>query len=93
MRNRIIFAALLAMLGSAALAAEDTSRTYGNASCTDRNANPDNCVIQDGPPRRRAFGEQSPQPKKPTAPPTATPTPSGGGGNVTILGGPNQGGR
>lgn len=92
MRHRIIFAALVATLGSAAFAAEDTSRTYGNASCTDRNANPDNCVIQDGPPRRQAFGDQSPPVQKPNVPPKAAPTPSGGG-NVTILGGGNKGGR
>jgi hypothetical protein len=92
MRHQIVFTVLAAMLGSAAFAAEDTSRTYANPSCSDRNANPDNCVIQNGPPRRTAF-------PPPEQKPPATKPPSQGNPGVSILGGGDgtprgsQGGR
>ena len=79
MREKIVFAVLIAAFGSVAMAAEDTSRTYGNASCSERNANPDNCVIQDGPPRRTAF----PPPEQ--KPPVQKPPPANPG--LSILGG------
>jgi hypothetical protein len=86
-----LFAVLCAALAAPAFAAEDTSRTYAKPACSERNANPENCVIQDGPPRRMAFPTAEPPQPKPAPKP---PTPAGGG-NVTILGGgnANQGGR
>jgi hypothetical protein len=90
MKEKIVFLALVAAFGSVAIAAEDTSRTYANPGCSERNANPNDCLIQDGPPRRTAF----PPPEPPQAKPGPKPAPSGGGGNVTILGGGNaKGGR
>ena len=51
---------LLLLAASAAYAAENESRTYSNPACTDRNAKPGDCVIQDGPPRRRGQQETPP---------------------------------
>jgi hypothetical protein len=82
-------AALLFVAAWPAYAADSGARTYQSASCTDRNANPDNCVIQDGPPRRSAFGNPPPV-VQPTPPKPAQP-PAGAAGNpVTVLGGGNS---
>jgi hypothetical protein len=55
----VAFGCMLFAAASSVYAAESGSRTYGDPSCSDRNANSADCVIQDGPPRRSAFGEQS----------------------------------
>ena len=48
-----VFGGLLLVGATAASAADNESRTYSNPACTDRNAKPGDCVIQDGPPRRK----------------------------------------
>lgn len=84
MRRSIAAFGVLLLLGTtAAYSAENESRTYGNPSCSDRNAKPGDCVIQDGPPRRR--GQVDP----PAAPPKAGTAGSTSGG-VTVLGGEKQ---
>ena len=88
MRALIAAAALLGFAAPLASAAENTNRTYPNPACAERGANAADCVIQDGPPRRSAFGPLTPPVK---GPPTPTPTPvvpSGpSGSGVSILGG------
>jgi hypothetical protein len=71
----VAFGCMLLVAASSVYAAESGSRTYGDPSCSDRNANSADCVIQDGPARRSAFGEQSkgnkdtpPAPTKPEKP-------------------------
>ena len=91
MRTLTLAAGLLStLLGSAAFAADDSSRTYGNPSCSARSANPNDCVIQDGPPRRGAFGPNTPPvDNNQGRPPVATQLPSGpgsGDSGVTIIG-------
>ena len=82
MRALTISAVCCAAIAGAALAAEDTSRTYAKQSCSERNAHPESCVIQDGPPRRSAFGNPLPA----AVPPKAAPATAVGTG-VTVLGG------
>ena len=48
---------LLVLVAAAANAADSGARTYPNPSCSDRNANPENCLVQDGPSRRGSGGE------------------------------------
>lgn len=57
---------LLLLAASALYAADNESRTYSNPACSDRNAKPGDCVIQDGPPRRRGQDttqDQTPRPR------------------------------
>jgi hypothetical protein len=92
MRASALLAVGCLTFAAAAFAAEDTSRTYAKPGCSERNANANDCIIQDGPPRRRFPGPEN-------ASPPATPAPAKGatGGNssggVTVLGGGEQGGR
>ena len=46
------FAVSIGLAAASAGAADTGARTYPNPSCTDRTANPADCVIQDGDPRR-----------------------------------------
>jgi hypothetical protein len=63
MKTRIAVLGSLLLLGASAVyAADNESRTYSNPACTDRNAKPGDCVIQDGPPRRRGQPEAPPTP-------------------------------
>ena len=75
----LALAALCCLSSGQALAAEDTSRSYAKQSCTERNANPNDCIIQNGPPPRYAV------PVAPPAPPKSTPAGASSNG-VTILG-------
>ena len=85
----MIAACWFALAASAALAGEDTSRTYAKKSCTERNASPDDCIVQNGPPPPRFVGPAV----VPTVPAPAPTKPAPGGsssGPVTILGGGSQ---
>jgi hypothetical protein len=77
----VALAGLVAVVASSTYAADSSSRTYGNPSCSDRNANSADCVIQDGPPRRSAFGEPAAGPKD-TPPPASKPTGAAAGKGV-----------
>jgi hypothetical protein len=87
---RVVVAGLLAIAASAVNAADDGSRTYANPSCSDRNANAADCVIQDGPPRRSAFGSATPA--SPTTP-AAPAQPSGAAAQGKSSGGTSNGGK
>lgn len=70
MRIPTLTLALLATLAALpSHAAVSTDRTYANPACSERNANPENCVIQDGVAPRR--------------PPVSGTTPGSPGGGVT----------
>ena len=86
MRALIAAAVLLGFAAPAAYAAENTSRTYPNPACAERGAGAADCVIQDGPPRRSAFGNPPAVQPPPVSKPPQTP-PAGSG--VSILGGDN----
>ena len=88
MKASIVAGALFAAFATiGAFAGESSDRTYPKANCADRNANPADCVIQDGPPRRDAFGANTPPVQQPKGggPRPNVPTPHGGG--VSVLGG------
>jgi hypothetical protein len=77
--------ALSASLAVSVAVAGESDRTYPKAACTDRNANAADCVIQDGPPRRNAFGPNTPPVQQPSPGPRPN-VPSGQGGGVSVLG-------
>jgi hypothetical protein len=85
----IVLAGAIAFATAAVHAASnDESRTYANPACSERNANPNDCVIQNGPPRRSAFGQNSPPVKK--GPDSKSGTGSESGNGVTVLGAPGS---
>jgi hypothetical protein len=71
MRSTILIAALFIVPLPAAQAADSTARTYPDPACSSRTANPENCVVQDGPPRAGTV-PQKPLPETP--PPTVPQT-------------------
>ena len=87
MRALSVAAVLIGFAAPAAYAGESTDRTYPKASCTDRYSSGAECVIQDGPPRRNAFGPNTPPVAQPgtVVPPPSSPNPPSGSG-VSILG-------
>jgi hypothetical protein len=81
MRTLIVaLGSLLVLAASSAYAADSGSRTYADPSCTDRNANSENCLIQDGPARRGTAGGQTPTAKSPSSAPGAAAGASAGSG-------------
>ena len=89
MKTPIVSAALFAIAASAVFAGERSDRTYPKANCAERNANPADCVIQDGPPRRDAFGPNSPPVNKLPPPVMVTPGVPGAsapGTGVSVIG-------
>jgi hypothetical protein len=92
MRTLIVaVAGLLAVAASSTYAADSGSRTYADPSCSDRNANSENCVVQDGPPRRSAFGEPAADTKDPSTP-ASKPTGAAAGKGVPATGNNNTSG-
>jgi hypothetical protein len=83
---------LMLVAGSSTYAADNGSRTYPDPSCSDRNANSENCLVQDGP-SRRGTTAQTPPAKGPSATPgTATGASAGKGvaGSGTSSGGASK---
>jgi hypothetical protein len=73
MRTLIVaVAGLLVVCASPIHAADSGSRTYADPSCSDRNANAADCVVQDGPSRRASAGTP-PAAQKDTATPASQP--------------------
>ena len=86
MMTRTLAIALAAMAPSLSAHAADTgARTYGDPACSERTANPENCVVQDGPPRRPPIPALR---RAPTggggATPPATSAPETGGGFAAV---------
>jgi hypothetical protein len=81
MKTRVGIAVLaLAISTSYAVAADPETRAApANPDCSDRNANPEKCVIQDGPPPRPIVREnlQAPPPSPPKASSAKQPQPVG----------------
>ena len=60
MRDHVLLAAVATMVWCASASAADTSeRTYADPACSARDAKPERCVIQDGPPRRVVAGSRN----------------------------------
>jgi hypothetical protein len=60
MRDHVLLAAVATMVWCASASAADTSeRTYADPACSARDAKPERCVIQDGPPRRVVAGARN----------------------------------
>jgi hypothetical protein len=89
MRTIIPIAMLFSLTLPAAHAADSTARTYADPACSSRTANPENCLIQDGPPRQGTIPAQKPVASPPqstpqtgssfSASPAAPTTPASGG--------------
>jgi hypothetical protein len=71
---------LLLIAAAAVNAADSGSRTYADPSCSDRNANPENCVVQDGGSRRGSSVAPVPGTEFKPPPTSATPSASAGAG-------------
>jgi hypothetical protein len=72
-----------------AAAADSTQRTYADPACSERNADPDKCVLATGPARSVNADDRAPPnvtPTKPDAPASGAMTPGGTPG-ATIGGG------
>ena len=74
---------------ASAVAADSTQRTYADPACSERNADPEKCVLATGPARSVNADDRAPPgstPPKPSAPasgaitPGGTPGPTIGGG-------------
>ncbi len=83
MQTRIFMLALALSAATLQTQAADGGRTYANPACSARDANPEDCVIQDGPPRRppipalrRAHGSGAGGAAPPTTPPPSDSGPA-----------------
>jgi hypothetical protein len=74
MRTLIIaLAGVFVVAASSTYGADSGSRTYADPSCSDRNANSADCLLQDGPSRRGSAGTPptgTTDPAKPASKPT-----------------------
>jgi hypothetical protein len=60
MRTHAFLVLVITMLWSAFAPAADTSeRTYADPACSARDAKPERCVLQDGPPKRVVVGARN----------------------------------
>jgi hypothetical protein len=90
MRTLIVaVAGLLVVCASPIHAADSGSRTYADPSCSDRNANSENCLVQDGPSRRGTAG--TPPAAQDTSTPASKPAGAAAGKGVAA-GGTNSSG-
>jgi hypothetical protein len=97
MRTLIIaLAGLLAVVASSTYGADSGSRTYADPSCSDRNANSADCLIQDGPSRRGTAGTPptgTADPATPASKPTGSAAGKGVGAGNNNTSGSGSAGR
>jgi hypothetical protein len=77
----VAVAGVFVVAASSTYGADSGSRTYADPSCSDRNANSADCLLQDGPSRRGSAGTP-PTETKPTSPPAGKPTGAAAGKGV-----------
>ena len=90
MMRTLILALAMSAMGFAVHAADSGGRTYANPACSDREANPENCVILDGSPRKppipgaKGGAQQGGGASTPTTPvPSGSSLTSGTGGGTS----------
>jgi hypothetical protein len=72
MRTPFLFALLLSLAAATAIAADSGARTYADPECSSRTADPEKCVILDGPRKGGSTTEtKTPTPEPPPAPPAS----------------------
>ena len=59
MRAQVLLVVVMTTGCALASAADTTERTYADPACSERDAKPEKCVLQDGPPRRVVAGTRN----------------------------------
>jgi hypothetical protein len=59
MRAQVLLVVVTTTWCVLASAADTNERTYANPACSERDAKPEKCVLQDGPPRRVVAGTRN----------------------------------
>ncbi|HEY0336582.1 MAG TPA: hypothetical protein VGC70_04520 [Burkholderiales bacterium] len=59
MRAQVLLVVVTTTWCALASAADTNERTYADPACSERDAKPEKCVLQDGPPRRVVAGTRN----------------------------------